>query len=157
MDQQRPSERLGKGAIGRRRCATAVALAALASSAGVANAQSLSSSGSQFNRGYGFGYGELNRPVDITTRDTLGNRVFVDGVTQIGSDQSVFANGRATGAADAFAGVGAIGGSASAIGNNLQVNVVGNWNTVIVNSNQTNNGNISATTVLNGKVDIDGK
>lgn len=153
MDHQRPKQDRS-----RQRLFAGATLAALGvAAAGGANAQSMSSSGSQFNRGYGFGYGELNRPIDVTTRDTLGNKIIVDGVTQIGSDQSVFANGRAAGAADAFAGVGAIGGGGTAIGNNLQVNVVGNWNTVVVNSKQINNGDVSATTVLNGKVDIDGK
>ena len=154
MDHTRLKPRISR----QRLVAGAVLTGALALTAGAAEAQSMSSSGSQFNRGYGFGYGELNRPVDISTRDQFGNKIIVDGVTAIGSDQSVFANARAVGAADAFAGVGAVGGSAggTAIGNNLQVNVQGNWNTVIVNSQQTNSGDVSASTVLNGKVDIDG-
>jgi holdfast attachment protein HfaA len=40
----------------------------------------------------------------------------------------------------------------TAIGNQLNVITQGNWNTVIVNSTQTNNGNQS--TVLNGKIDL---
>lgn len=124
---------------------------------GAAQAQTMSSSGSQFNRGYGFGYGELNNPVNVSTRDASGNRVFVDGVTQTGSDQSVFSSAYANGAVDAYSGAGTIGGGGTAIGNNLQVNVQGNWNTVIVNSKQINNGDVSATTVLNGKVNLDGQ
>lgn len=149
MDHQRPKLRIG-GSL-----SIVGALVALGLTAGAAHAQTMSASGSQFNRGYGFSYGELNNPVNVAVRDSNGNRVFVDGVTQIGSDQSVFANGRAAGAADAFAGVGAIGGG-TAIGNSLSVNVQGNWNTVIVNSKQINNGDVSATTVLNGKVNLDG-
>ena len=79
----------------------------------------------------------------------------MDGVTQIGSDQSMFAkSGSTTGASDAYSGAGAIGG-ATAIGNNLSVNVSGQYNTVIVNSSQTNTGSVSATTTLNGKVNLD--
>ena len=45
---------------------------------------------------------------------------------------------------DTFAGVGAVGGSSTAVGNNLVVITQGNYNTVIVNSQQTNTGNVSA-------------
>ncbi|MNT63655.1 hypothetical protein D3C72_2014870 [compost metagenome] len=41
---------------------------------------------------------------------------------------------------------------ATAIGNNLNVVVQGNRNTVIVNSTQTNTGNITAGTALNGSL-----
>ena len=47
----------------------------------------------------------------------------------------------------------AIGGS-TAIGNQLNVVVQGSWNTVIVNSNQTNNGDVTAGTALNGTLDL---
>jgi holdfast attachment protein HfaA len=36
-------------------------------------------------------------------------------------------------------------GGATAIGNNLQVIVNGSYNTVVVHSTQTNNGNVTAT------------
>jgi holdfast attachment protein HfaA len=32
--------------------------------------------------------------------------------------------------------------------------VQGSWNTVIVNSNQTNNGDVTAGTALNGNLDL---
>ena len=41
--------------------------------------------------------------------------------------------------------------------NNLVVITQGSWNTVIVNSNQVNNGNVTATstgTVINGEIDL---
>jgi holdfast attachment protein HfaA len=41
-------------------------------------------------------------------------------------------------------------GGATAIGNSLNVVTVGNNNTVVVNSTQTNNGNQSASVSLNG-------
>ena len=94
--------------------------------------------------------------MNVSTRNASGNLVITDGVTQIGSDQSVFSkSGSTSGASDAYSGAGAVGG-ASAIGNNLSVNVSGNYNTVVVNSTQVNNGSVSATTVLNGKVNLDG-
>ncbi len=140
------------------RAAGAVALAAAmgVASAGLAHAQSGSSTLSGFSQGYNGGLSTIQGAVNVSTRDANGNLTIVDGVTQIGSDQSMFARaGSTTGASDAYSGAGAIGG-ATAIGNNLSVNVSGNYNTVIVNSTQTNTGAVSATTTLNGKVNLDG-
>lgn len=127
-------------------------LAALAAvlAAGGAHAQDMSTNSASFNAGYGRYAGQENRPVDVSTRDANGNRVIVDGLMLTGEDQSSFA--RAWGAADAFAGVGAVGGGATAIGNNLVVVTQGSHNTVIVNSSQTNNGAVTATTNVNGGV-----
>ena len=128
--------------------AVALAAAMVVTSAGAARAQSGSSTLSGFSQGFNGGLSTINF--------TLGDAQFtVDGVTQVGSDQSMFAKaGSTTGASDAYAGAGAIGG-ATAIGNNLSVNVSGQYNTVIVNSTQTNTGAVSATTTLNGKVNLD--
>jgi holdfast attachment protein HfaA len=41
-------------------------------------------------------------------------------------------------------------GQATAIGNSLNVVTVGEGNTVIVNADQTNNGNVTATVTQNG-------
>ena len=119
-------------------------------------AQSSSFNGSKagMNSGYGFSSSELSNPVSVKTTDANGNRVIVDGVTQTGTDQSMFFARRTGGAGDSYAGTGGIG-SATAIGNNLQVSVTGDHNVVIVNSSQTNTGAISARTILNGKVDLD--
>ncbi|MFN3523081.1 MAG: holdfast anchoring protein HfaA [Phenylobacterium sp.] len=114
-----------------------------------AQAQSMSANSASFNAGYGRVAGEENRPVDVSTRDANGNRVIVDGLILTGEDQSSFS--RAWGAADAYAGVGAQGG-ASAIGNNLVVITQGSNNTVIVDSTQINNGNVSASTNVNSGV-----
>lgn len=116
---------------------------------GAASAQTMSTNSASYNAGYGRYAGQENRPVDVSTRDADGNRIIVDGLILTGEDQSSFA--RAWGAADAYAGVGAQGGS-SAIGNNLVVVTQGNNNTVIVNSSQVNNGAVSATTNLNSGV-----
>lgn len=128
---------------------------AMAATAGAAQAQSMMTNSAEFNAGYGRYAGQENRPVDVSTRDANGNRVIVDGLILTGEDQSSFS--RTGGAADAFAGVGAVGGGASAIGNNLVVVTQGNYNTVIVNSSQVNNGPVTATTQLNGGVSGDGQ
>ncbi len=138
----------------RRLNAGLAALAVMAGCAGAVHAQSASSTMSGFTSGYNLSSGELTQGVNVATRDANGNKVITDGVTQIGANQSVFSN--SSGAVDAFSGAGAIGGAASAIGNNLNVSVSGSYNTVIVNSTQINNGNVSASTVLNGKVNLDG-
>ena len=136
--------------------ACAVAAAVLGSGS-AAKAQSASGTLSGFKTGYGAtGISGFEAPVDVSTRDSSGNLVITDGVTQVGSDQSVFSHLQVGGASDSYAGVGAIG-SATAIGNNLSVNVSGSYNTVIVNANQTNTGDVTAnTTVLNGKVNLNG-
>lgn len=125
-------------------------IAALVCAAGMAtgaDGQTMSTNSASFNAGYGRYAGQENHPVDFVTRDANGNRVIVDGLILSGEDQSSFA--RASGAADAFAGAGALGG-ATAIGNNLTVVTQGNYNTVIVDSTQINNGAVTANSNLNG-------
>lgn len=127
----------------------------LAGLAGMAKGQTMLDNGSQFTNGYGRTAGQENQPISVGTRDANGNRLIVDGIIQVGADNSVYARAGAFGAGDSFAGAGALGG-ASAVGNSLNVTVQGSWNTVIVNSNQTNTGAITATTDLTGKVDLSG-
>ena len=113
-----------------------------------AHAQTLDSNSAAFNAGYGRTAGSENHVVEYSTRDANGNRVIVDGVMLTGADQSVYSSSRSSGSLDSYSGVGSLGGygSSTAIGNNLTVITQGNNNTVIVNSNQINNGNISAGT-----------
>jgi holdfast attachment protein HfaA len=124
----------------------AVVVAIAFGATGVAAAQSMSTNSASFNAGYGRSSGQENRMVDYSTRDVNGNRVIVDGVMLTGADQSVYSSSRSSGSLDAYSGVGGLGGYAgsTAIGNNLTVITQGNNNTVIVNSNQVNNGNVSA-------------
>ncbi len=130
------------------------ACVALAMLAAPALAQT-SEGGSQFNAGYGWTSGQVSSPVNVSrSTDANNNHVIVDGVTQTGQDGSVFFSQRTSGAADTYTGAGAVGGTA--IGNNLQVSVTGSNNTVVVNSTQTNNAPVTATTVLNGQVNLDG-
>ena len=106
---------------------------------------------SQYQSGYGASRYTTARSTTGSTRDSNGNRLVVNGLIQngasaysstttgVGSGQT--ANSRTT------------LGSATAIGNSLNVVVQGNNNTVVVNSTQTNNGTVQAGAPLNGRVD----
>ncbi|MDP1629853.1 MAG: holdfast anchoring protein HfaA [Caulobacter sp.] len=113
-----------------------------------AQAQQMSTNSASYNAGYGRTAGQENRGTDYGTRDGNGNRVIVDGIIQTGQDQSLFS--RSSGVFDSVSGVGGIGGSSTAIGNNLVVVTQGSWNTVIVNSVQTNTGDVTAGTSTSG-------
>ena len=115
--------------------------AALGAAAAPALAQSNTGS-ANYNAGYGRVSGQENRMVDYSTRDANGNRVIVDGVMLTGDDQSTFT--RSGGSLDSYSGAGSLGGNSTAIGNNLVVITQGSYNTVIVNSTQTNNGDVTA-------------
>ncbi|MFN3511405.1 MAG: holdfast anchoring protein HfaA [Phenylobacterium sp.] len=136
-----------------RRAIWAAAAAAAGLAAQPACAQYMSTNSAEFNAGYGRISGQENRAVDVSTRDANGNRVIIDGIIQTGEDQSSFA--RAWGAGDSFSGVGASGGGSTAIGNSLVVVTQGSYNTVIVNSTQINNGNVTAGGKVNGGVGDD--
>jgi holdfast attachment protein HfaA len=133
-----------------------VGLAGLLALSGASVALAQSSTASSYSKGYG----AMATPVNVSTRDANGNRVITDGVIQTGNDNSILGKLSVSGALDQYSGAGAASstGSATAIGNNLQVSVSGNYNTVIVNANQTNNGTVTATTtILNGKINLDGQ
>lgn len=130
------------------RCAALVA-AAWALTDG-ARAQSIMNNGAAYNTGYGGRATGVNGPIDVSTRDENGNTTFINGVMQTPSG-SVFS--RTSGVSQS--GVGS-SGMATAIGNNLQVVVNGSFNVVNVESTQINNGDVTATTSLNGQVNLDG-
>lgn len=130
--------------------AAAAVLAALP--AGSAVAQSTGSAGAgQFQAGYGASRYTTAQASRGTTRDANGNRLVVDGIIQ--QNGSAYSRSDSSSSSSHFSGgVGSgtnIGGS-TAIGNNLNVVVQGNRNTVVVNSTQTNTGDINAGTTLNG-------
>jgi len=138
-----------------------VCLAALASTLAptLALAQTTgSATASSFQAGYGNARYAVTQPSSGSTRDANGNRLIVDGIIQSGassySSASSGASSSYSGSGSSSSGGTAIGG-ATAIGNSLNVVVQGNHNTVIVNSRQTNTGNITAGTVLNGTLDLD--
>lgn len=107
---------------------------------------------SDWNRPYGQAPGSETRPYQGSR--SAGNRVVINGIIQTGVGVSAQANAmaNATASVNGMAGVGANGtaygpwasAGAFAVGNQLNVVVNGNYNTVVINSNQTNTGSISA-------------
>jgi len=106
----------------------------------------------EFERPFGFSYGQEQSPYEAGSRDANGNRIILDGRIMTGMDQSTLSTATASAGAWAQSSAGAGFAQGTAVGNQLNVITQGNWNTVIVNSTQINNGN--QTTVLNGKIDL---
>lgn len=122
------------------------ALLAATALCGIAAAQE--SHPSDWSRPYGQAPGQETRPF-TGARTRAGNRVVINGIIQTGV--GVSAQASAYGSAQTGAGVegGGYGGpfasaNATAIANQLNVVVNGNYNTVVVNSRQTNTGNVTA-------------
>lgn len=102
--------------------------------ASAANADPIPSGAGDFSGAFGMGWQSFDSPINPSTRDENGNRTIVNGRMEIegsltGGLQDSFASGI---------------GSSSAIGNQLNVITQGNYNTVIVDSTQINNGDITA-------------
>lgn len=116
----------------------------------MAQAQSLTTNSSSFNAGYGRRAGEENGAYDFSIRDANGNLTIIDGMVSMARDQSTL-SGSSIVDGGGYAGVGGTS-SASAIGNNLTVVTSGSYNTVIVNSTQTNSGNVIANGTVNTQV-----
>ena len=121
-----------------------LALAALALTANAAQAGDWTNS-AMYN---GYGAATQNAPSSYSMRDANGNLTMVNG--QVTSSSYAYASGAQYGSG----GVGTQGamqtyGQATAIGNSLNVTVIGSHNTTIVDSSQTNNGNQTATANLN--------
>ena len=121
--------------------------ASLLLGASAVDAQTMSASSASYNAGYGRTVGQENQPVNVQLSDANGNMVVENGLIRNSASGSVFASTSA-GVETSYSGA---GGTASAIGNNLSVVVEGSYNTVIVNSTQTNTGAVTATTAVNGK------
>ena len=136
---------------------TVAVLALPVMAADAASAQSTGSAGAaQFQAGYGASRYTTAQPASGSTRDANGNRLIVNGIIQSGASSYSSAT---AGVSSGYAGAGSsnkgtVIGGASAIGNNLNVVIQGNRNTVIVNSTQTNTGNITAGTALNGTLNF---
>ncbi len=109
---------------------TSLGLAALAAPA---LADPVGDSG-DFSRPFAMNGESFGAPISMSTRDENCNRVIINGRMEIEGTLS-------GGLMDGFgSGIGA----AQAIGNQLNVVTQGNYNTVIVDSTQINNGDISA-------------
>jgi len=97
----------------------------------------------------GYGANNMNSASSYSMRDANGNLTMVNGQLQ----PSVYSN--ASGSQFATAGVGTAGaageayGQATAIGNSLNVTVIGTHNTTIIDNQQTNTGNQTATAAVN--------
>lgn len=130
-----------------------------------AKAQMLNNNPANYNNPYGMSQAQENAPVDASLRDANGNLTVVNGAftsstmsQQTGVQQSsvlgAAALGATLGSGQAMTGAGFGGqttlGQATAIGNSLNVVTIGTGNTVIVNSDQTNNGNQTVTLNQNG-------
>lgn len=118
-----------------------------------------SNSAAQFQSGWGNSRYSTSQAQTGSTRDANGNRLIVDGIIQSGaSSYSSYSSGVSTSGSWSGSGSSSNGGTtiggATAIGNSLNVVVQGNHNTVIVNSRQTNTGNVTAGTVLNGTLKL---
>jgi len=109
-------------------------LAASAALAGAASADPIPGGADDFSRAFGMGWQSFDAPIEAGTRDEYGNRVIYNGRMEI--------EGTLTGGL--MDGFGSGLGAAQAIGNQLNVVTQGNWNTVIIDSTQINNGDISA-------------
>jgi holdfast attachment protein HfaA len=127
--------------------AAALSAPALAQTSGSAGASSMQA-------GYGNARGATQAAQTGSTRDANGNRVIVNGLIQAGASSYSSTSG---GVSSGYSGAGGSGttiGGATAIGNSLNVVVQGSWNTVIVNSDQVNNGDVTAGTALNGSLSL---
>lgn len=132
------------------RLMTGLALAALALPV-PALAQTAGSAGaSRFQSGYGGARSATSSAQTGSTRDANGNRLIVNGLIQAGASSYSSTSGGVSSGYSGAGGSGAAIGGSTAIGNSLNVVVQGSWNTVIVNSTQTNTGDVTAGTALNG-------
>jgi holdfast attachment protein HfaA len=94
----------------------------------------------------GYGATTSNQPSSYSMRDANGNLTMVNG--QIESAQYSSSTGSQY-AGVGMGGAGMASGQATAIGNSLNVTVVGSHNTTIIDSSQINTGNQTATATLN--------
>ena len=138
-----------------------ILLASLAAALMVAAQAADYSNSASYNSPYGMTAGQENQTINPSLRDSNGNLTVVNGqFTSSAFSQQTGVQSMGTMSSSALAslgagtttggGVGAAYGGATAIGNSLNVVTVGNNNTVVVNSTQTNNGNQNASVTLTG-------
>lgn len=133
----------------RTKVATTVALAALLVPAAAIAQQAGSTGMAQYQAGYGSSRYSTSQAQTGSTRDENGNRLVVNGLIQTGASSYSSQTGGVGYGTQGSTAQGQYGQS-TAIGNNLNVVVQGSHNTVVVNSNQVNNGNVTAGNDLNG-------
>jgi holdfast attachment protein HfaA len=126
-----------------------IALTLLALTAATA-APCVALAGDWTNSGMYNGYGASNQNTasGYSMRDANGNLTMVNG--QVTSAQYQQGSGaQYAGGGVGMGGASQTSGQASAIGNELSVVVLGSHNTTIIDNQQTNNGNQTATTDVN--------
>lgn len=120
-----------------------IIVAASLAVAGPCAAQSMNANSAEYNGGYSRANGSENHAIELAgARDANGNRTIIDGIIQTGA-ATVSARAAAAAAAGGQVSTGVGSASGTAVGNSLTVITQGNYNTVIVDSRQTNTGNIS--------------
>lgn len=97
----------------------------------------------------GYGASTQNQASNYSMRDANGNLTMVNG--QVTSANYGYAQGAQTAYAGGvgMGGAGLTSGEATAIGNSLNVTVIGTHNTTIIDSTQINTGNQTATAEIN--------
>ncbi len=115
-------------------------------------AQTMTANSASYNAGWGRTSDQENQAVNPQMRDANGNLLVVNGIITNGSNTGLFSGG---GVSSASAGAGssssiAFASGATAIGNSLSVVTQGDYNTVIVDSRQINNGAVTATSSTSG-------
>lgn len=123
------------------------ALLALALGTSV-HAQAVTGGSNDWNTPYGYRFGEQDRVFNPATRDGQNNRVAINGRILLGEEVSNLPRTLRGDVQPKW------GSDALAVGNQLNVIVTGDWNTVVVDSTQTNNGDVTAVTDLNGELDL---
>jgi holdfast attachment protein HfaA len=131
----------------------AVATAALTGAAIAADYNNAAS----YNSPYGMSAGQENQAVNPSLRDANGNLTVVNGQFTSSSfsrqtgvqSMGTISSGALSSLGTSQTGVGNYG-TATAIGNSLNVVTIGNNNTVVINSSQINNGNQTANASING-------
>lgn len=127
-------------------------LLAAAILAGAAGAGDYNTSAS-YNSAYGMTAGQENQAINPSLRDSNGNLTIVNGQftsSSFSRQTGVQTMGTISSSSLSSLGSSTSSGTATAIGNSLNVTVVGSNNTVVVDSTQINNGNQTASVNLNG-------
>jgi holdfast attachment protein HfaA len=137
---------------------TSASAADLAARQSATMAQQGFNNSAAFNSGIGMPAGGENQAASGRIRDANHNLMIVNGIIGgAGASATAGASASANASVNVQEGVSQFdsgSGSATAIGNSLNVNVIGNWNTTIVDSTQINNGNQNADVSLNGKLKL---
>lgn len=102
-----------------------------------------------FESGYANSKAIQSETFNPTTRDANGNRIVLNGILQMDSSNTSYSHSAASNASllPGFE-TNASKASVSAVANLLSITISGNHNTIILNSRQTNSGNVTA--ILNG-------